>query len=332
MPKVSIIIPCFNGQAHIKRCLDSILESSFSDFEILIADDGSDDESQEILSQYEKNEKIRIFYFKNNQGPARLRNFLGQKALGKYLLFLDVDTRIESEAIETILKRLEAEERLAGLQPALIGPEGKLETVGHFLSPFGLPYEIGTGQNPDNFKKEMPIFGARTAALAVRKTIFDRIGGFDEDYLIYGEDTDFCWRIWRAGGKIIYFPAARVRHFQKSSFGAKTSHRIFYEGAKNNTANILKNASSQILFWLLPLEILGWLAVSLKLICQKRLVETGWIFRGLFWNLKNIEKTLAKRKVVRAFSVPDNQAEKIIFGETRLIDIIIKGGRWFKNV
>lgn len=325
-PVISCIIPCFNSETHIKRCLSSILASTFTDFEILVADDSSSDQSKKILSEYGQNLKIKVFYLEENQGPARLRNFLGQKALGKYIFFLDIDAKIEPDALEKILKRLEADQAIAGLQPALVGPDKKLETVGHFLSPFGFPYEIGAGQNPNNFKNEIPIFGARTAALAVRKTIFDKIDGFDEDYLIYGEDTDLCWRIWLAGGKIIYFPGTLVEHFQKSSFSQKTSFRIFYEGAKNNTANILKNASFGLVWWLLSLHVFGWLLVSFKLLFQGRISSSFWVFRGLWWNFKNLSRTWRKRKIGGSLS------PRTIFGPLSLIQLLKKGIRWLIKI
>lgn len=322
MIKTSFVITCFNSQNHISRCLDSVLAQSDQDFEILLADDGSTDHSQEILQSYQNDTRIKIFSFKENRGPAKTRNWLAQKAAGFLLFFLDIDTKMEMDCLSLASRRLLSNQDLGGLQTALLKEDGSSETAGHFLGPFGFPYEVSS------FPEESLIFGARTAGLILKKDVFDQIQGFDEDYLIYGEDTDLCWRVWLAGKQIIFFPSARVWHFQKSSFSPKTRFRLFYEGAKTGPANILKNAAPSMILWLLPLNLLAWLGLALKLLLQGRLSDSGWIIKGLFWNLANLKKTLAKRKKWPGHP----ELDKIIFGPLSFLEIFKKGLSWSKNV
>ena len=96
---VSIIVPCFNGEKYIKRCLDSILNQSYKDFEVIFVNDGSTDKTDEIIREYLSDGRVR--YFKqNNKGIGATRNFGISKANGDFITFLDVDDYFTDDAIE----------------------------------------------------------------------------------------------------------------------------------------------------------------------------------------------------------------------------------------
>ena len=333
-PTFSIIIPCFNAELYIRNCLISILKSSFSNYEIIVVDDGSTDNSAKLINSLANSKTIiKLISLTKNIGPARARNLGVSKAKGKYLVFLDADTEIEKNCLQAIATMFSKNPKIGALQTKLVkGKSNQIESLGHFLSPFGFPYEVGTENNRKENQKKMPIFAARSAGMAIKKDLFQKIGGFDEDYFIYGEETDLCWRVRLSGSKIYYLPKAKVHHFQKSTLNKKTNFRIFYEGAKNNTSNILKNAPFKTLVWMLPLHFLGWIFLSLKLILQKRVNLAGWIYKGLWWNLKNLNKTLKKRKRVAFFTIKDNQCSKIIFGKISPKMLLLKSWQWFYHV
>lgn len=332
-PLLSIIIPCFNAERFIGGCLDSILRSESQNYEVIIVDDGSKDKSREILKNYEHLPQIRILYLDQNQGPAKARNLGVKNSSGRYIFFLDMDTKIAGDCLKAVVDGFKNNQNLGALQTKLLqGETTKIDAAGHFISIFGFPYEIGVGEEEKEHSKKTVIFGARSAGMAIKRDVFEKVGGFDEDYLIYGEETDLSWRVWLAGNEIQYFPKAKVRHFQKSTLNEKTKHRIFYEGAKNNTRNILKNAAPNVLFWMLPLHILGWLFVSLKLILQKRFGSAVWIYRGLWWNSNHLRQTAKKRKFVKIFSRKDNQCGEMLFGDLNMQELILKGWRWLRSV
>jgi len=357
-PVLSVIIPCFNAQNYIKSCLDSIFKSNFDNFEVIVVDDGSTDGSPDIVRRFiscglgvtglkKRGRKkktnpqlvtrnpitIKLIENDKNLGAAAARNIGVKKSSGKYLVFLDADTQVEKEALKTLLAAFKKYPKVGAIQAKLLlGKTGKIDTIGHFLSPFGFPYEVGHNEPGKKYLKKHPIFAGRTAALTVRKNIFEKIGGFDEDYLIYGEDTDLCWRIWLAGYQVIILPQAKVYHYSKSSLNQKTYRRIFFEGAKNHTRNIIKNAPMKVLIWMLPLHILAWGFLSLKLIFQGQFDSIFWIWKGILWNLKNARKTLKKRKKIASYTAKNNQCSKIMFGKTSFMILVQKGWRWFRRV
>lgn len=330
---VSIIIPCFNAEKYIKNCLDSILKTKPLNYEIIVVDDSSKDKTRKILAQYKNLERINIIYLNENGGPAKARNIGAFKSKGKYLFFLDVDTQIDSDCLKQVVKKFKQDEQAGAVQAKLLkAKSSKIDAVGHFLTCFGFPYEIGVGEDEKKHNDETIIFGARTAGMGIAKNLFQKIDGFDEDYFIYGEDTDLSWRIWLAGYNIYYLPKGKVYHFQKSSLNAKTAHRLLYEGAKNNFGNIIKNTPIKTMLWLLPLHILGWTLISIRLIFQKRFSCVVWICKGLVWNIKNLGLVLKKRKTVSLYTNKNNQCKKIMFGKISFKILFKKGLRWLRYV
>ena len=111
MSKVSIIIPVYNSENYIDRCLNSVLNQTYQNFEILVINDGSTDNSQKIIDDYKYKypEKI-IAIEQENKGVSVTRNESMQRANGKYIMFIDNDDYIEANYVETFLKEAEKED------------------------------------------------------------------------------------------------------------------------------------------------------------------------------------------------------------------------------
>lgn len=105
-PKISVIIPIYNAEKYLKCCIDSILAQNFSDFELLLVDDGSSDNSWEICEEYaQKDSRVRVFH-KENGGVSSARNVGLENALGEWLYFSDSDDELYSDAFEILLKNV----------------------------------------------------------------------------------------------------------------------------------------------------------------------------------------------------------------------------------
>lgn len=108
MPKVSIIIPVYNAEKYIGKCLDSILNQTYKNIEVIVVNDGSTDNSEEIIKQYTKNEKYNIKYFKNeNRGVSFSRNFGVNYAEGDYIFFVDADDYLDEKLLYNIQNEME---------------------------------------------------------------------------------------------------------------------------------------------------------------------------------------------------------------------------------
>lgn len=103
MEKVSIIVPIYNAEKFIKKCIESILNQSYKNLELILVNDGSKDNSSKIINQYKNNKRVNIFTQKNH-GAAYTRNFGLKQATGKYVTFIDSDDFIDKDYIEKYVK------------------------------------------------------------------------------------------------------------------------------------------------------------------------------------------------------------------------------------
>ncbi|MEI3420776.1 MAG: glycosyltransferase family A protein [Butyricimonas faecihominis] len=99
---ISVIIPAYNVEAFLARCLDSVLEQSFSNFEVIVVDDGSRDRTAEIIRGYQQKDSRVVGIFKENGGVTSARNAGVAKAKGDYLFFLDGDDYVPSTALNDL--------------------------------------------------------------------------------------------------------------------------------------------------------------------------------------------------------------------------------------
>ena len=126
MVSVSVIIPCYNVEKYLSECLDSVLNQSFKDLEIVCVEDYSTDKTKDILKQYEKQHKnITVIYNKTNQGLAISRNIGIDKAKGEYVYFLDSDDSISKDCIEKLHKEIEHNKCDLVMGGILVYPENK---------------------------------------------------------------------------------------------------------------------------------------------------------------------------------------------------------------
>lgn len=333
-PDISIIVANFNGEKYLKETINSLQNLEITSYEIIIVDDASTDNSRKILSTYGKHPHMKILLEGVNRGPAATRNLGAKTAQGKALLFMDMDCIIEKKSVRHILNEFARYNKTGGIIYKLVNAKTKLlDYSGAFLSVIGLPYETGSCQNPALFRTRLKTFGVKTAAYAIRKNIFEKVGGFDEDYKIHGEDFDLAWRVWLGGYENIFLPSATGVHHQKGSYSSKTSDLIFYEGTKNNLSNLIKNLNFFDLCYLVPSYLIFHVFLIVTLLIRGNTHASRLIAAGLLWNLRHINRTINKRKKVLTYSVHYTpELYKIMFGPLQRKDLLTKGLRWIRSI
>jgi len=117
--KVSIIIPVYNGGSKLLRCLQSVTQQTFSDFEIIAVNDGSTDESLCVLQEYQRQEPRLNVYDTENHGVSAARNFALKHARGKYIRFVDCDDVLPADSLERLVSRMEADQAQLAIAPFL---------------------------------------------------------------------------------------------------------------------------------------------------------------------------------------------------------------------
>jgi GT2 family glycosyltransferase len=192
---VSVLLTIRNAEKHIGFCLESLLEQTFSDFDIVIIDDVSNDKTREIIEKFE-DQRIRYFRNKKLLGLSASRNKCLKYATGDYVFFTDGDCLVSKNWIEEGLKYLKNSD--------CVGIEGKT-------------YYVSKGYKPtrsDDVVENMNGGQYPTCNMVYVKTVLDDIGGFDEKYT-YMEDRDLALRVRRLG-KIGFNPNMIVYHQKKT--------------------------------------------------------------------------------------------------------------------
>lgn len=319
-PLVSIIILTYgNGWVHLKKCLDSLLILEYSSIEIIIVDNASTDNTvKNILGSRYKKLKIRLIKFEKNKGFCVGNNEAYKKANGKYILFLNNDTIVTPIFLFPLVNILENNKKIAIVQPKIrqLINTNKLDACGSFLTNTGFLYHYGYSQNEKKYQynKTINIYSVKGACFLAKKSIIDKIGLFDEDFFAYFEETDFCHRVWLYGYRIVYEPLSEIYHLGGADKKEVLKESIQVDSYKNRIASYLKNLSIQQVCLILPIHIsICFLLVGLYVLRSKTYVSVA-IIRALFWNIKNINKTLDKRKHIqnKYRKISDNKIMKYI--------------------
>ena len=183
---VSVIIPTRNRKHFLRRALDSILQQSYSDIEIIVVDDGSTDGTDALIAEY--GERIRYFYLKENRGPSAARNFAFKHCSHPYIAFLDSDDYWDPERVGTLVAAWKAAPKDCGL---LANDISLFDDDDHHFAPKRLcPLSSGPITTAQLLLRNR---FAPSAAIISREA-FQRCGGFDEN-LFASEDRDLWIRV-----------------------------------------------------------------------------------------------------------------------------------------
>ncbi|MFP4579311.1 MAG: glycosyltransferase [Candidatus Sumerlaeia bacterium] len=224
LPFVSIVVPAYNAETHIRACLESLLAQEYptGKMERVIVDNMSTDNTINIIRQYGM-EPLRC----EKRGPSAARNSGIQKASGEIVAFLDSDAIADPQWLKELVAGFE--------DPAIWAIGGKIEPARIESGP-ELHAQLTRMLDQEKHLAEKGTFMlpfVATANAAFRKKALMAVGGFDENFLV-GEDADLCWRLQETGGKLAYAEQARVRHYHRSQrpqyfrqifqYGKATSH------------------------------------------------------------------------------------------------------------
>jgi GT2 family glycosyltransferase/glycosyltransferase involved in cell wall biosynthesis len=219
-PMVSIVIPVHNNVRVTRNCLCSLLLApNRASFEVIVVDDGSTDETEELP---ELIKGVRFLRHKESRGFVHSCNDGGRLARGSYVLFLNNDTEVSSGWIDELLY---AFDHFAGVGMAgakLVYPNGKLQEAGGIVWNNGDPWNYGRNGNASdprfNYTRQVDYISG--ACIMLPKSLWDDLGGFDERFApAYFEDADLAFRVRDRGFKTVYTPFSQVVHFEGLSSG-----------------------------------------------------------------------------------------------------------------
>lgn len=324
LPLVSIIIINFNGKQVLFDCLKSIEKLKYENFEVILVDNGSIDGSiASVESLRIGNSELKIIRNKQNVGFAPANNQGVKISKGEFVLLLNNDTKVSPSLLEKMVKKMQSDPSIGAMQPKiyLMDKPNYLDNTGSFLNITGFSNHWGFGKkDAEEFAHEREIFAAKGACLFTRRSLINKIGLFDRDFVSYFEESDFCWRVWLAGFRVIYFPDAFIYH--KLGFTSKNLPQIEvnYHGLKNRIASFIKNFEIVNLVMFLSIHLFLLTGLAFYYLIKLEVKKSKMIFLSLWWNIINLNTTLKKRRIVQDIRVKsDSQIMPIIMRKTNII-------------
>ncbi len=236
-PDLSVVIVNYNTCQLLDDCLASLLaaEQPVAGAEIIVVDNASSDGSQAMVRQ--KYPAVQLVASEVNRGFSAANNLGVEAANGRTILFLNSDTRLESDALVKPLAYLDQHPQVGALTVRLVYPTGERDPDNHrgFPTPWnaichfsGLnrlfrndPRFNGYFQSYKNMAETHPVDVIAGSYMLMPMALCRELGGWDETYFFYGEDIDFCYRIREAGYQIIYYPHVQVLHYKGASSGLR---------------------------------------------------------------------------------------------------------------
>lgn len=317
-PFISVIIPNYNGAALLPPCLDSLRSQTYTDFEVVLVDNASADDSVALLRR--DYPEVSLLALERNLGLTGGCNLGMAQARGELLVCLNNDTEADPGWLWAIVEALEKhpEAGMVACKLLLFDRRDTIHSAGDACGLDGIPVNRGVWQKDGPpFDKPAWVFGACGGAAAYRREMLEQIAlpgtpaqVFDEELFMYCEDVDLNWRAQLAGYRCLYVPGSVVYHRLSATGGGKLAS--FYVGrntiwvtAKNYPASLWRRYWRRIV------------SAQLRVACRAASAWRGEAararLRGQIAGLRGMSRWLGKRAAVRRSpQVSDEYLESLL--------------------
>lgn len=307
-PFFSVIITNKNAYKWLDKCLSSLNQQKFKNFEVIFVDNKSTDDSIEFVKR--KFGWVKIVKNNKDLGYACANNLGAKIAKGIYLFLMNTDSYLKKDMFQKLSSILlnHPEYHLMQLDEKQYDKKCLPDRYLIFnMDLFGYP--IGTNGKG-------PIFYADGAGLVITKKLFSRLRGFDEKFYMYLEDVDLSWRARLLGEKIYFIKNIHVYHYTGgTSISTHTTNRTYittacrrYHAQKNNLRCLLKNYSFINVLWSFPVSVLLSSIEGFLYLIKGNLVGFIILHKAILWNIVYLVDTLKERKLTqRTRVISDDQ-------------------------
>lgn len=318
-PRVSVVIPNWNGAQHLPECFAALEAQTYTDFDIIVVDNASSDQSVAWVREHAPS--AQLVQRPDNGGFSKAVNAGIRASSAPYIVLLNNDTRADEGWLAELVAALDSNPHyhfaaslmLLYYEDGLVNAAGDYYDVGRMIG-----RNRGLGAPVDGFTETVRVLGACAGAAIYRAGVFDDVGLFDEDYFLTSEDTDWNLRALIAGKKCLYVPSARIRHKLRSSIETHPAERMTLLAERNEAMTFAKSMPVPILLvapalWLYKqlraTVIVGpshWRSTPARLrelpkriAAQREGWRLGWAKRGNVWSRRRSSLPTMVRWLVR---------------------------------
>lgn len=305
LPFFSVVIANYNGERHLRTCLEALRRQTFADFEVIVADDASSDGSLALVES--EFPEVRLVLNRENQGFAATCNTGAAASKGHFIIMLNNDTEPDATWLEELAQVIVANPQAGAVASKLLlfDQRTRLHTAGDALNIDGTPSNLGAWQTDDGrYDDGAQIFSACGGAAAYRREVWEALGGFDEEFWMYMEDVDLGFRARLAGFETVFAPKAKVYHHVSASGGDVLAS--YYVG-RNSIWLIAKNMPPGLLRKNFARIVLAQLLVAIDALRNVRGEAARERLRGQWAGIRGLRAQLAKRAEIQKFRAVDEE-------------------------
>ncbi len=323
-PHVAVVILNYNTPQYLQQFLPSVCESAYGNSDIFVADNGSTDNSIDVIREINLEgipaanglDRIRVIDLKTNYGFAKgynealkhekLKPFSSENPDGyKYYALLNSDCRVSEGWLNAMVTLMESDKTIAATQPKVLsyakkrrfehagGSGGWIDSLGYTFSRGRIFLVVE--KDKKQYDDAAEIFWASGAAMLVRADVWHQFGGFDPLFWAHFEEIDLCWRMKRAGYKIMAQPLGVVRHVGGGTMEYGNPKKTFLN-FRNNLFAVYKNESAGKLLWLLPVRFCLDTLAALKFLKDKQSQHAKAVFKAYSDFIKKIPALNRQKK------------------------------------
>lgn len=271
---VSVVIPNYNGEKYIKKCLDSLLNQSLEPDEIIIVDNKSTDGSLELINS-EFRDNVYIISLEKNTGFSVAVNEGIRASNSEFVALLNNDTELDKDWLKELYAVIQKDSSIFSCCSKMIRYDNRniIDDAGDEYSILGWSFKRGDGRTIDKYNKTEEVFSSCAGAAIYRKSIINKIGYFDEKFFAYLEDMDISYRARSFGYKNYYAHKAKVYHIGSATSGGRHNSFKVRLAARNNIFLIYKN---------MPI---------IQLIINSPFILLGMLIKAIYFTFKGLGKS-----------------------------------------
>jgi riboflavin kinase/FMN adenylyltransferase len=343
-PTIAIVILNFNGKQWLAKFLPEVIKYKIENARIIVADNFSTDDSLQFLKENFLDD-IEILALSHNTGYAGGYNEALKLIETDYFILLNSDVAVTENWMVPLLDAMENDFSIAICQPKILSFDDKTKFeyaggAGGWLDILGYPFCRGrilghVEEDIGQYNQSHEIFWASGAAFMIRAPIFKSIGGFDAAYFAHMEEIDLCWRVKRAGFKVMAVPTSIIYHVGGGTLDYESPKKV-YLNFRNSLYTLLKNEPINQLFWKIPSRfILDLFAAILYLVTKDNqfvlsIIKAHLSFYKNFSYL--IKKRMVGNKLVRAMRTMERNIKSGRYSGLIVLDYYLFNKKVFKEI